>query len=265
MPTLLVSVAEVREAVLSGIPLLYTQQGLGVTDALIADNIAAAQNKVGLDLDTLIGPREVRCIADQSDPEDPSDDAIIMPPLDKPRNWFAGDRWGSLKLPVLPAKKILSVTIKPYGWNASPIEIPANRVRLDNGNLRFVPGPMGYLLPFSYAVPAMQLNDGSMLPGALEIVYVAGLTARDLLNKPIIKTLIMLEAAILTLTMVQGRIGGGIAEESVGFDGLTNSVKLGRIDLLGPLGGLLKAYKASYAELLRSAQSELSFRMVWFS
>lgn len=182
MPALLVSVAEVREAVLSGIPLLYTAQGLGVPDLLIAGNIAAAQNKVGLDLDTLIGPREVRCIADQSDPEDPSDDAIIMPPLDKPRNWFAGDRWGSLKLPVLPAKKVLSVTIKPYGYSAIPIAIPVNRVRLDNGSLRFVPGPLGFLLPFSSIVPIQQLEDGNMLPGALEIVYLAGLTARDLAN-----------------------------------------------------------------------------------
>lgn len=263
MTALLVSVAEVRETVLSGIPLLYTQQGLGVSDALIQGNIAAAQNKVGLDLDVLIGPHEIRCITDQSDPEDPLDDAIIMPPLDKPKNWFAGDRWGALKLPVLPAKKILVVTIKPYGWNTRPIPIPVDRIRLENGLLRFVPGPLGYLLPFSGAVPIMQLNDGSTLPGALEVIYTAGLTARDLANKPIIKTLIMLEAAILTLTMVQGRIGGGIAEESVGFDGLSNSVRLGRIDILGPLGGLIKAYKANYEELLRSAQSDMTFRLIW--
>jgi hypothetical protein len=260
------------QGMLAGIPNLRFLNGQeAVTLAIIYQNVLAAEDKVGLDLDILIGVREIRCINDQTEPTDEMDDSIIIPAFDKPRNWFAGDRWGALKLPYLPAKSVISVTAHPYGYYVGNlISIPLDRIRLEKGLLQFVPGPLGTILPTNYALSVSygfgygQFQDGQMLPGGLEVVYTAGLSPRDLKRHPIIKTLIQLEALILTITFYQGWIGGGAQKETAGSDGQTNTVELARRDHLGVLGGEISAMKSSYNELLRSVRATFNaVRTVW--
>lgn len=254
----LVTVGDVREAVLDGLPTLFLADGRGVPDAVIQGALASAQHKVEADLNILIGVHEVRCVRDKPDEDTLADNVIIHEPLDKPKNWFAGDRFGALKLPYRPVKKILKVRFLPYGWNSAPIDMQSERTRLEDNLLRFVPGPFGYMMPITALFPAYQMSDGSANPGAIEVTFTAGLSERDLrLRYPLVAELIKTQAAIMVLSLVQGRVGGGVARESAGGDGLTNAVDLGRVDVLGPLGGILKGLKSNYAELLQSARATL--------
>lgn len=267
-----VQITDVK-GMLLGIPgLRYLNGQQAIPDSVIYQNVLAAEDKVGLDLDLLIGVREIRCINDQTEPTDPLDDSIIMPAFDKPRNWFQGDRWGALKLPYGPAKAVISVTAKPYGYfSPMVIQIPKDRFRLEKGLLQFVPGGvLGTVLPYNaslsgtFAYGYNQFADGSMLPGGLEVVYTAGLSPRDLKRHPLILTLVQLQALILTITFYQPWIGGGAQKETAASDGQNNSVELARRDRAGVLGGELAALLASYNALLRSIRAELgAVKMVW--
>lgn|GEM_PF-5339012 len=263
-----ITVEDVRSVVLEGLP-LFDRQGQPVSSAFIQLAIDAAEEKVSLDLDVLIGVREVRCIHDQTDPDDDDDDAIILPPFQKPRNWFAGDRWGDLPLPKLPAKRVKRVTLFPYGFTTTPIEVPVqgpnSRARLNRKSVQFVPGMYGMLFPPTSAglLPAMQFADGQSIPGAIEVVYDAGLSARDLRQMPLLKMMILHMAGIMTLGLVQIRIGNGLQKEAGSLDGMMNAVELAKRDSAGPLGGEIRRLEKTYQELLRSLQATQTFQMIW--
>ncbi|TDE85582.1 hypothetical protein [Deinococcus sp. S9] len=252
-----ITAADVWQVALDGVP-TYNLDGQRLPDAVIDGFIAAAENKVGIDLDVLIGVREVRCVADQGDPDDEEDDVIYHPALDKPRNWFAGDRAGLIKLPYRPLVKVLRVTVKPYGFGAQPLSVPLDRIRATKTSFSLVPGPQGFIFPLGTPLPSyFTVADGHRIPGGLEVVYTAGLGKRDLKQYPIIRTLILLQAALLCLQSINVKIGGGVQQEQVRSDGLDNQVALQKGEM-GVLSGPLKALTASYNALLRTAQAALS-------
>lgn len=263
-----VAVEEIRAFVLNGLPVVVG--GLDVPSALIMQAIDAAENQVELDLDMLIWERDVHCISDQDDSEIPLDDTrIILGALDKPRNWFAGDRFGDIRLPKAPAKKLLRVTVLPYGPLSYKFDLPLEdpryaQPRLDKNKLRLVPGRTGMVLPFGQSLASYFIRDGWVIPNGLEVVYRAGLSQRQLHQQfPAIRFLVMTQAAILALGMVQGRMMGGAQREMVGSDNLQNSVETAKRDALGPLGGELKMLRANYNALLNSVRSDANLSWVW--
>lgn len=249
--------ADVWQVALDGVP-TFNLEGQRLPDAVIEGFLAAAESKVESDLDLLIGLREVRCTHDQGDPDDELSDVVYHPALDKPRNWFAGDRAGIIRLPFAPVQKILSVTVRPYGFGAVPLSIPLDRVRTTTKGFSLVPGPKGFIMPMGAALPAyFTVQDGTRIPGGLEVVYQAGLGKRGLKQYPLVRTLVLLQGAILALQSVNVKLGAGVQQEQVRSDGLDNNVTLQKSPL-GPLGGALAGLKATYSELLRSAQAQLT-------
>ena len=253
-----VTAEEVWLTVLDGVP-TYNLQGQRLPDAVVEGFIAAAENQVELDLDVLLRVRTIKCTNDQGDPDDEDDDAIYTPALDKPRNWFAGDRAGIIILPYHHVVDVQRVTLRPAGFGVQAFDIPVDRLRLTSKGFSLVPGVNGYLFPQGAASLAnfWMLQDGRRIPGGLEIEYRAGLGKRGLKQYPAIKTLILLQAAILSLGAANVKLGGGVQQEQVRSDGLDNQVTLQR-NPLGPLGGALANLKSSYAAILRSLQSALT-------
>lgn len=263
-----VRVQEVREYVLDGLPVL--RGGHEIPAALIMQSIDAAEDKVEKDLDILIWERDVHCVSDQDDSDlDDSDTRVLLGALDKPRNWFAGDRFGVLRLPRAPAKRLIRVTLLPYGPLARPLELPIDdpryaQPRLDRNKVRFVPGRMGIVLPMPQSIMAFFVRDGFVIPNGIEIVYRAGLSRRQLRQQaPMIRLMVIYQAAILTLGLVQGRMMGGAQKESVASDNLQNSVETAKRDQLGPLGGEIKALKATYNELKEAVASDQNLSWVF--
>ena len=129
-------------------------------------------------------------MADQGDADDDALDIIVRPALDKPRNWFAGDRQAIVKLPFRPVQKIKRVTLKLVGFGATSVDIPLDRIRLTNNGFSLVPGQNGYILPNNTRLMNYwQFNDGMRLPGGLEVVFDAGLGKRGLKQYPASKRL----------------------------------------------------------------------------
>jgi len=256
---------ETLRGMLAGIPALVHLRDTGmliIEDLLIEDNIRAAEVAVGTELDVMLGVHEIRCQHDLSD-EDIPDGVIIKPALTKPRNWFEQDRWGKVTLPVLPVKEILSVTLYPSGWSnvRFPLRLDLVRVTKDGFSVASVPmaigGVIGGLLHQGVTgnpLTLLSATDGRAMPGGLEVHYRGGLSQREIDQYPLIRTLVQLQALILLLTFYQSFLGGGAQKEAAGVDGMTNSVELARRDVLGPLGGEIKALTASYNRLLQTAK-----------
>lgn len=263
------TVYHIKDGILDGLPL--TQNGIDVPLWLIRDAIDTAESKVESDCDMFIWERDVHCVAELDDSElTVDDDRAIYPPLDKPKNWFAGERWGMIQLPRGPAKKLHRVTVLPYGFLAHPIDIPVDaeserqgisRARLDRNKVRFVPGRNGLLFGQRISQMIYTMRDDTTIPNGMEIVYRAGLSERELrLEGAKFRTLVMLQAGIQALAMLQARLAGGIQKETLGTDGLQNTVEIAKRDQLGPLGGEIKGLKANYNDLLRSVMADDSLR-----
>lgn len=263
------TVFHIKDGILDGLPL--TQNGLDVPLWLIRESIDAAESKVEADCDMFIWERDIYCVSELDDSElDISDDRTIFGALDKPKNWFAGQRWGMIQLPRGPAKKLHRVTVLPYGFLTQPIDIPVkdederlgdSRARLDKNKVRFVPGRNGLLFGQRLSQLIYTLRDHETIPNGIEIVYRAGLSERELrLEGAKFRTLVMLQAGILALTALQARVGGGVQKESLQTDGLHNTVEVGKRDSAGPLGGEIKGLRKAYDDLLRSVMADDAIR-----
>ena len=259
-----VTVADVR-GMLAGIPSLAFIRATGmqvIEDSIIQENILAAESMVGTQLDVLLGIHEVRCTQAPA-PDDYPDDVIYRPAIDKPRNWFEQDRWGAIGLPLLPVKEVLEIKVYPSGWSSGSFTIPVDRVRFDRKGFQIASSAMsiGGLTGWVWGgqslnapLSMMMSNDGRAMPGGIEVTYRAGLSKREIEQYPLLSTLVRLQALILTLTFYQSFLGGGAQKEQAGVDGMTNTVELAKRDVLGALGGELKAMKSSYNDLLAAAR-----------
>lgn len=266
------TVMHLKDGIIDGLPL--TQSGIDVPLWLLRDALDAAESKVESDCDMFIWERDVYCVSNLDDSGlDAEDDRAIYPALDKPKNWFAGQRYGMIKLPRGPAKKLIRVTVLPYGFMSAPIDIPVDdeaerqgksRARLDRNKLRFVPGRNGML--FGSAVTQMRytMYDGETIPNGLEVVYRAGLSERQLrLEGAKFRTLVLLQAAIQAITMLQARMAGGMQKEALQTDGLANTVEVAKRDSGGPLGGELRSLRKNYDDLLRSVMADDAIRALF--
>ncbi len=249
-----ITVDMVRSGVLDGIP-AYTKYAGQIPADLIQLAINTAEDMVERETDVYFSIRKVYCVQDQLF-EPPEVSGVVMPPLDKPANWFAGQRSGAITLPKLKAKKVYSLKLLPFGQYVVPIVIPQTRIRLQRQLLQLTTGAyqggtdaaayggLGFGAGF-YAV------DGMRIPAGLEIIYDAGLTKRELENDfSGLFSLVLMSAAITVLVLTQARIGGGTQKEALGQDSLTNTVEYAQRNVGGPLGGEIKQLAMSYQHIL---------------
>jgi len=255
-----VDVAYLRGAVLDAIR-IPGRDGLGISDFLIEDQIKTAETVVEADLDIVLGIHKVVCGEKLTEGDDDEDTTIYLSALDKPKNWLAGERNGVLLLPKKPAREILALTVKPYGMFKTPIPIPLGQLRVDKTKLRVVQGAFGWILPITSST--MSVQDHTTIPNGIDLTYTCGLSPGEIKRIPLLKTLTVVQAAILVLTLVQTQIGSGVQKESGGYDGLQNSVELARRDRGGPLGGEITQMRKMYDDLIRRAQSDQALAWVW--
>jgi hypothetical protein len=237
-----ITVDRIREECVDGIPLFAA--GKGVSDDIIQRAIFSAEDRVERDLDILIRVRRVYCIQNQMfDP--PDQDAVILPPLDKPSNWFAGHRRGAIRLPRNNVKQIEKITLKPFGMFSREIDIPIrdNRVRLERNTVRFVPGPYAQ----EAYLAGWMMQDGINVPGGIEIIFTAGLTKREIEQDwyPVL-SMVTIGAQMEIYTGLQPRIGAGLQEERLVQDALSNDIKYADKRDGGALGGELKRLELQY-------------------
>jgi hypothetical protein len=269
------TVQDLKEEVLDGIPIYNGAKG--ILPRTMERALASAEDEVEKDIDMVFGKRTIYCIQDQSQPEfpdgAPDDHRIIRPPLDKPKNWFAGDRHGAIRLPLAPAKKIISVhLVYPYGVNQR-FPLNTNSFALEKNCLRFKflyynNGGAGYptaAMPnafFGGSGNASYAN--TSIPGGVEVVYEAGLTQREIENEwQEIPSMVLMLAAAKVLALVQARVGGTgadggggsgpVIKETQTTDNITDSIEFADRSKLGAYGGeittLMNQYKASMARV----------------
>jgi hypothetical protein len=270
------NVQVLRAELMSGLPLSIG----AVTDQQINRWLNAAEDQVERDLDMFISPRTVYCVHDQYATPESNTPYYISGPLDKPRNWFAGNRHGALKLPRGMGKKITSIKFLPTTGLVVPLIINLNDenmnnpfrriIRLKNSFVRFVDnwwrpmsGPMfngysglgGWFFPFSQ-------YDNMSIPGGIEIVYEAGLTPYQLENDFAgIEAMVLIQAQIAMLISLQYRTGRGAQAETLVEDALQNKLEYAKRDGFGPYGGEIKALKDRYKDLLAAFRTE--FNWIW--
>lgn len=262
------------ESMLAGIPQsLHAHFGdSGIPVVLVQEAIYSAEGRVERDLDILISPRKVYCV-DNPGFEPPEPDAIVMPALDIPANWLAGNRQGILKLPkgfpkIIHSFKLRSTwspSIRKFDVPVAPIErsvitVAKNSVRLKSAQWGLwlagagVPhyGAGGFGAGGIYRQSA-----GTTIPGGAEFIYTAGLSQRELNSRewrPLL-SLIRIAAMIEVLTLVQPGVGGGAQKERLMTDATNNEIEYGRRDGFGAFGGDIKALQKQYDNLMRSLQS----------
>lgn len=262
------TVKELKEEVLDGIPLYNGAKG--ILPKTMERALASAEDEVEKDIDMLFGKRTVYCIQDQSQPEFPEgvqdDFRVIRPALDKPRNWFAGDRHGAIRLPVAPARKIISVHLL-YPFGASQ-RFPVNSTsfRLERNSIRFVPMQYGGISGSTAGLifPGQFTYSNQSIPGGVEVVYEAGLTPREIaMDWQEIPSMVLMLAAAKVLALMQPKVGGTSADGSGGSgpvikesqttDNITDSIEFADRSKLGAYGGeittLMNQYKASMARV----------------
>jgi hypothetical protein len=258
------TVKDLREEVLDGIPIF--NGGKGILPRTMERALASAEDEVEKDIDMLFGKRTVYCIQDQSQPEFAEgvkdDYRIIRPALDKPRNWFAGDRHGAIRLPLGPAKKVLSVHLT-YPFGASQrFPVDSRSFRLERNSIRFVPMQYGGISGATAGLifPGQFTYSNQSIPGGVEVIYETGLNRREMdQDWQEIPSMVLMLAAAKVLALTQPRIGGTGADGSAGSgpviketqttDNITNSIEFADRSKLGAYGGeittLMNQYKSS--------------------
>lgn len=251
---------------IAGFPAYYKAQG--ISPDVVKRMLFTAEDLVERDLDILISPRMVYCVQDQTF-EPAESDAIVLPPLDIPANWFAGNRQGGVKLPKGFPRKIVSLKITtsyftnqqrniPVNGLNSPVKLDKNLLRLSHLNnagglgLGFAGAGSGFGAGGIYRHSA-----GSVIAGGLEVVYECGLTRQQIENDfyPIM-SMIPIQMQIGIFTELQHRVGGnGAQEEALVQDAMSNTIKYPDRSKAGVFGGEIAMLRKQYDALKNAMNS----------
>ncbi len=187
-----------------------------------------------------------------------------------PRSQDAG--WMNYTLRLRPVKAIQYdstdyVGIKRYSFQYPLLNeffrIPPQWFVVDEdmGLVRLVPSVNVQMLPlFALYLGFMSFTDS--LPGGIQLQYVAGITPQDYSSRwSFIKQLVLAEAAITALSIIQGTINVGFTQRNVQLDGLRYDVKFSE---KGPYDALIQAFTKMRDALMRTAHSKVSGPMVTF-
>lgn len=257
------TVQEVRDWCLNGLPVEY--KGEDVPEFMIEQMIRTAENMLEKQFDILLSVRTVYCTGDLDDSE-VTDDRILLPAFNKPANWFQGNRYGIIKVTKRPLKKVHRMYVKPMGfYRDREFDIDPRNLRIHKSSIQVVPGATGLIFGQNQLPAAAIIAvDGQMIPGGIGVIYDAGLSPREVNEEyPMLKTLALIQASILTLTFVQGRVGGGLQKEAVRVDGLDNVVEVGRREKGGPLAGEIRTLKEQYQAISSLMMADTNYSWVF--
>ena len=191
---------------------------------------------------------------------------VYEPPYDFffPRSQDAG--WMAYQLRLRPVKSIQYddtdyTAIKRYSFQYPLLNqffrVPPTWQVIDQdfGYVRLVPNVNEQLLPlFALYLGFMAFTDS--LPGGIWLQYTCGLTPQDYSSRySFMYQLVLAEAAITALSIIQGTISVGYSERKIQVDGLRYEA---RFDPNGPYAGLIKTFTAMRDQLMKTAFSKVS-------
>lgn len=181
-----------------------------------------------------------------------------------PRSQDSG--WMAYILRMRPVKSINYdtsdyVAIKRYNFNYPLLNeffrVPPVWMVMDEdmGFVRLVPSVNVQLLPlFALYLGFMAFTDS--LPGGIQLQYTAGITPQDYSSRwSFMKQLVLAEAAITALSIIQGTVNVGFTERNVQLDGLKADFKFNN---KGPYDGLIQTFTRMRDELLKTALSKVA-------
>jgi hypothetical protein len=140
-------------------------------------------------------------------------------------------------------------------------QVPPNWIVTDEdkGMIRMVPATNVQMLPL-FALQLSFMGFADSVPGGLWFQYTAGLTANDYNSRyNFIKQLVLAQASITALQIIQGTINLGATASTVHVDGLSYHTQYS-VD--GPYQGLIKTFTKMRDELLNSAKSKVAGPMI---
>ena len=161
---------------------------------------------------------------------------------------FEGNRHVSIKLPVGPVVRVLSVCLqlpggKPVAWHKSWLQLNRKTRTVQI----FPQGPGISLMPLNAnALGLIFLNSGSTIPNAWQVAYLAGYTEEDLTgaDADVLNALGMLTAiAVLIPGSIDQFLAAGVSGVSASVDGLSNSTQLMQNSGNLKFGVLIQAYR----------------------
>ncbi len=213
---------------------LADEHGRPIADVLLEAKVRAVRAAFERRYSVSLSPVTVR-MGEAEIPGDPweTPDAPLLQKDARtydPRD-FEGNRMVSLKLPVGPVKKVLTVCLqlpggRPTAWDKTWIQLNRKTRTVQISPL----GPQVNMLPFNAnALGLMLLSSGSTIPNAWQVAYTAGYTDEDLAGKDadVLDALGMLTAiAVLIPGSIDHFLSAGVSGISASVDGLSNSTQL---------------------------------------
>lgn len=138
----------------------------------------------------------------------------------------------------------------PWSWQVEDHEF---------GLIRLVPSTNVQMLPL-FAMELAFMGFAESVPGALWMQYTAGLTAADYSSRySFIKRLVLCQASIAALAVIQGQINYGIEGQRINIDGVMYETKYPKE---GPYIGLINQFRGQRDELLSTARNLVSGPMI---
>ena len=131
----------------------------------------------------------------------------------------------------------------------------------DFGYVRLVPATNIQMLPlFALYLGFLAFTDS--LPGGLQLQYIAGLTPPDYQTRySFVTQLILAQAAITALSMIQGTINTGFSSFDIKMDSIEQRSTFNN---LGPYAGLIKTFTNMRDQLLQAVHSKVGGPMLTF-
>lgn len=163
-------VADIKNDYLFGL-VSHLKQVTSFSDAYIENKIRGAEDDFERDLNILLNTKIIKC---EPAPGDTAFD-IKEPAYDYESDFFAGERWGWLRLRRYPVQSIQSVVLAYPSLDHTVFTVPASWVKLDGpfGLIRLVPDQAAIYASFTGFIFSL-IAGGRALPQSLFVNYTAG-------------------------------------------------------------------------------------------
>lgn len=165
---------------------------------------------------------------------------------------FLSEGWGIQQLRYRPLKNVYYLSFI-YPLLSEFFQIPLSWIIQDNDAafIRIVPAANVQMLPL-FAMQLAFMGFAQSLPNALYFQYVAGLDSLDYQSRyAFMLTLVLSEAAVIALGILQGTVNFGAIRQATSVDGLRYDVSYPNTG--AAFGGLIMQFTHQRDELMRTA------------
>lgn len=177
---------------------------------------------------------------------------------------FISEGWGAQQLRYRPLKSMISMSFI-YPLLNEFFAIPRTWMieDWDAAMLRIVPSVNVQMLPL-FAMQLAFMGFAQSLPQAMYMQYIAGLDQTDLCTRwSFMKTLVLTQAAIILLNILQGSVNFGAIRQATSVDGLRYDVSYPNTG--AAYGGLIQTFQNQRDSLMKIAVDMVRGVVAWIS